>query len=351
MSGLRHTSGATACAPYSRGPYIWDQHVTFSAGLSGANTNGNIMYVDSTNGSTGGDGTSWSKAFNTIQLGVTAAGPNGIVYVMPKAITDFTGDPANYAETIIIPATHFGLSIIGISTGRVQGGMPQVKKGSGSTALLTVRAAGCLIANMGFNGSGSTGGGILLDDDNSTKTAFGTTITNCHIKNCRGSSATDGRTGGGIMWASVGNAWQVNITNNKFYKNVSDICLIGTTNTRPQDILIQGNIFQSSVTSTCDVNIWGSGTGSGFQCIYILDNYFGDLPALGSGSVTRYMDMTGTLEGFVAGNVFGCMTANTGTTITFQASGTGAKIPTTMHVANNYGQSDTATESGEINIA
>ena len=45
------------------------------------------------------------------------------------------------------------------------------------------------------------------------------------------------------------------------------------------------------------------------------------------------------------------MTGNTGTTITFKAAGSGAKIPTTVHIARCYGQVDTATESGEINIA
>jgi len=60
--------------------------------------------------------------------------------------------------------------LIGVSRGRTQGGLPQLKDGTETTAaILTIRAPGCLIANLGFNGSGNTGGGILLDADASTK--------------------------------------------------------------------------------------------------------------------------------------------------------------------------------------
>jgi len=209
--------------------------VTFQNGNNFIGDGGQIWHVDGSKaGGVSGNGKTWATAYVTIQEAVTAASAHDMVLVAPKLLTDFTGDPASYAETIIIPATTRSLSIIGVSRGRTQGGLPQIKKGSGSTALLTIRASGCYIANLGFNGISSTGGGILLDDDYSTKSAFGTTIENCHIKNCVGSTATNASTGGGIMWSAEGNAWQVLIKGCRFYKNVGDIVLMGTSNTRPK---------------------------------------------------------------------------------------------------------------------
>jgi hypothetical protein len=330
------------------GDRIYHDPCTFTQGNSGPNGQGKVWYVDGTNGTTGGTGKSWKTAMNTISLAVAAASAGDTIYVTAKAITDATGDPTSYAETIIIPLAKSSLSIIGVSRGRTQGGLPQIKIGAGSTALLTVRAAGCLIANLGFNGISSTGGGILLDDDNSTKTAFGTTIVNCHIKNCVGSVADSAVTGGGIMWSTEGNAWQVLIRGCRFYKNVADITLMGTSNTRPQDVVIEDCDFSGYAEFT-DCNIFGTGTGSGFGSIKIDNCRFGQLPALG-GTNDRYFDLTGTLSGTVTNCTFGCNTGNTGTTLTFLAAGTAGKLPTTVHIMNCYGQSETATETGEITI-
>lgn len=83
--GLRGTKGAAA-TPFTAGPYTWDQFVSFSAGIAGANTKGLIMYVDGTSGSDGNGGTGWTNAKATIQAAVTAAGAYGIVFVAPKAM-------------------------------------------------------------------------------------------------------------------------------------------------------------------------------------------------------------------------------------------------------------------------
>lgn len=331
------------------GEQIFHDPVTFNQGYSGPNGEGNTWFVDGTNGSAGGNGKAWSRAFNTLTLAIAAASAGDTIYITAKAITDATGDPTSYAETVIIPLAKSNLSIIGVSRGRTQGGLPQLKIGSGTTAMITVRASGCLIANLGINGASSLGGGILLDDDNSTKSAFGTTIVNCHFKNCA-KHATDGRLGGAIMWSAEGNAWQVLIKGCRFYKNLCGICLIGTSNTRPQDVNIIDCDFTGMAANT-DVDIWGTGAGSGFGSLNIDNCRFGQLPAIGSGSVVRYMDLTGTLNGMVTNCTFGCVTDQAGTELTFKATGTGAKIPTTVHVVRNYGQSETDGVTGEINIS
>ena len=315
------------------------------------NTSKKIVYVDGTNGSdTLQDGSSWKCALATVQAGVTAAGLGGIVYVMPKEMAAGATDPGNYTESIIIPATMAGLQIIGVSRGRTQGGLPQIKVGTTTTnPILTIRAPGCRIANLGINGDGGTGGGILLDDDGSTKTAIGTTIEECHFKNCVGTTATNAATGGAIMWAATGGAWQVLIRGNRFYKNVGDIVLKGTSQTVPQDVVVENNVF-SGPASTVDCNIYAG--GSGFNGIVIRNNSFQQKPAIGSGSNAKYIVLpTGTV-GVISNCRFGCQTNTTGgTKITFKSGGTGGDFPTTVHIVESYGQSITASESGEITIA
>jgi hypothetical protein len=333
-SGLRGSKGIAA-PPYTSGPYTWDQHVTFTGGLTGANTKGLVKYVDGTAGSDSNSGNSWTEAYATIQAGVTAAGAYGVVYVMPMAMAAGSTDPGNYAEKIIIPATHECLSIVGIGN-RTQGGLPQVKYGGTLTGyLLTIRSCGCTIANMGFNGNSTAGAplvnGILLDDDGSTKSAYGTQIVNCHFKNCAGSTVTDARTGGAIVWSANGNAWQVWIHDNRFYKNVCDICLLGTSQTVPQDVIIENNIFSGPLASV-DCHLWLTGGGSGMNGVLVRNNCFPcALPNLGSGPVHLYANMVGCV-GMFSGNRFG----STDTTSGFGAARAVANIPTTVGIVENY---------------
>lgn len=290
---------------------------------------GRAFFVDGTYGNDGNVG-SFEKPTKTIQAAVDLAEAYDTVFVKPKLITDFTGDPTSYAETIIIPADKPHLSLVGLGSGPNQGNLPQIKKGSGSTALITVRAAGCTIANLGINGASSTGGGILLDDDYSAKTAFGTFIAGCHFKNCVGSTATDSRTGGAIMWSATGNAWQVSIVGNQFYKNVGGIILKGTSSTVPQDVRIEGNRFMGPA-SAVDCHIYLAG-GSGMSSVLVHNNVFASvLPALGSGSVVRYADLTGC-TGIFSDNYF----AGSYTTTGFGAAKAAAKLPTTVGIAHCY---------------
>lgn len=296
---------------------------------------GTVYYVDGDNGSDTFSGKTPALAFKTIQAAVTAASGGDTIYVRPRAMAAGASDPVNYAETIIIPAGKSGLRLIGWGAGPAQGNLPQIKKGSGSTALLTVRSPGCVIANLGFNGGSSTGGGILLDDDASTKSAFGTVIQNCHFKNCVGSTATDSRTGGAIQWSANGGAWQVLIRGNRFFKNVGDIVLLGTGVSVPEDVVIEGNVFSGPAASV-DCNLYLAG-GSGMTGVIIRDNYFTAMPAIGSGSVARFMDLTGCV-GLLAKNYFATITDPALTELQFAAAGSAAKVPATVFMAGNAGE-------------
>ena len=141
------------------------------------------------------------RVYSTIQTAINACvgGRGDVVLVANGGMAAGATDPTSYAEVLTIAAGKSGISLIGIPNNRTQGGLPQVKPATTTSALLTIRSPGCYIANIGFNGVSSTGGGILLDDDASTKSAFGTTIENCHFKNCVGTTATNAATGGAIQ--------------------------------------------------------------------------------------------------------------------------------------------------------
>jgi len=316
--GQHSGSGKWKYGEFTNG--LWVQGNSFTV------SPGNVWYVDG-DVTTSGSGNSWETAFKTIQEAVTAASAEDTIYVVAKTHTDYTGDPASYAETIIIPYTASNLAIIGVSRGRTQGGLPQIKKGSGSTALLTIRAPGCLIANLGFNGSGSTGGGILLDDDYAAKAAFGTSIIGCHFKNCK-VTTKHAETGGAIYTTAAGNAWQLYVGGNRFYKNEGDIILVGTSNTVPQDWVIEDNVF-SGPAANVDCNIYTG--GSGVNGIIIRNNVFTAIPAIGSGTNTKMLHLTGSV-GILAGNMFACQDGRT-----FGASGD-ELVPTTVFMAGNFSE-------------
>jgi hypothetical protein len=105
----------------------------------------------------------------------------------------------------------------------------------------------------------------------------------------------------------------------------------------------------SPLGANIDCNVYGAG-GSGFAYVDIKNCNFGQLPALGSGSVVRYYDLTGS-TGMISGCTFGCDINATATELTFGTAGTGGKTPTTVRVANCWGETTTAGESGEINTA
>ncbi len=302
---------------------------------------GNVYFVDGDK-STGGAGKTWEDAFSTIQAAVTAASAGDVIYVANKTPSALATDPSSYAETIIIPNATSNLSIIGISRGRTQGGIPQIKIGSGTTSMLTVRAPGCFIANLGFNGiwtadSTQSVQGILLDDDGgSTKSAFGTTIVGCHFKNCAGSTAsTNAAAGGAINWTSDGGAWQTLIAGNRFYKNVGDIVVKGSSSSIPQDVVIEDNIFSGPIANV-DCNIYAKGGGDGVNGIVIRNNVFTARPNM-SGSISRFMDLTGCV-GILANNQFATIVDPALSELTFASAGTAAFVPATVFMAGNTGE-------------
>ncbi len=321
----------------TKGEGLFGRLVANSANIGGmefpsAGFGGTVRYVDGTNGSDSFSGRSKAQAFATIQAAVTASAAGDVILVVPKAMAAGATDPGSYAEAIVVPATKAGLAIIGLGTGMTQGGLPQIKVGAGTAPNLTVQAPGVLLANVGINGAGATGGGVLLDGDASTKDAMGFIARGCHFKNCKGSAAA--ATGGAVYWGSNGSCWQARIEGCHFYNNRAGIVLVGTGVSVPQDVAIVGCEFVGEPNTAVDADIFLSG-GSGMIGLLIDDCRFGtvDVPAYATApSAARYIDVTDC-----KGSISRCTFACTGKT--FGAAGDAALIPTTVRLSACYQES------------
>ncbi len=310
-------------------------HKIYPEDMASPFTWGDYWYVDGDNGSdTSRSGRSLDKGFASVEYALTQVSAGDVVFIKALAMATGATDPVSYTENAVITAANDRVSIFGINTGRTQGGLPQIKVGATtSSPLLKIQAPGCQITNVGFNGAGATGSGIVMEDDGgSTASSFGTSILGCHFKNCKGSTATDSRTGGAInlgIDSADNGPWQVRIAGNVFYKNVGDVVLMGT-GAVPQDLVIEDNTFQG-IASAVDCHLYLA-TGSGITGVTVNNNTFADvLPALSSGSVVRYVDLTGC-TGIFSNNYVGGSYTTTG----FGAAKVAAKIPTTVGITHNY---------------
>lgn len=308
-------------------------------------------YVDSDNGSdSANNGSSVNKATATIQQAIDNAARGDIIYVRAKAMATGATDPASYEENLVIPADKDMLSIIGIGTGRTQGGLPQLKDGATTTdPILTIRAPGCAISGLGFNGAGNTGGNILLDDDGSTKTAFGTTMDNCHFKNAKGSGNAE--TGGAIMWTAAGNAWQIRVTDSLFFNCRGGIIVKNTTGSNPTDIVIENCDFMATANTNVDADIYVP-AANGMNGVMIKKCNFGtvDVPAYASSpAAARYIYLGSDTKGSIIDCNFACISQGTSAK-TFGAAGTAVIAPTTVRMAGCHGEaaSDATGDAGDV---
>ncbi|HDZ43061.1 hypothetical protein LCGC14_0897260 [marine sediment metagenome] len=328
LTEITDLPNATGISTLNGQPYYHDGSNVVGLGISSP---GKKYFVDGDNGATTNGGQGWGDAFSTIAGAISAADTGDSIFIRALAMATGATDPSNYAETLTIPADKDRLSLIGVPGTPAQGRQPQIKIGAGSTAMLTVRAPGCLIQGLSFNGGSSTGGGILLDDDGSTKTAFGTVIADCFFKNCKGSAAAS--TGGGIMIAATGGTWQCRFTGCHFFNNRAGITLKGTSQARPKDLVIEDCTFGADVNTTVDADIYLA-AGSGVDGLIIRRCTFSvvDVPAYASSpDAARYVELTGCTDGVISGCDFSCQDSKT-----FGAAGDGAIIPTTIRMPRNY---------------
>jgi len=276
------------------------------------------------------------RPFKTPTAAISKAAAGDTIFIRPRPMAGGASDPVSYAETLIIPAGKSLLRLVGFGSGPAQGAQPQIKKGAGSAAQLTIRSPGCQIVGLSINGGDATGGGILLDDDSGlpaaqggeTKSAFGTIIADCFFKNCEG--ATHAGTGGAIQWSANGGAWQVLISGCHLFKCRGGIVMKGTGIAIPKDVVIEDCTFDSDDRALIDCDIFAA--ADGINGLIIRRCAFGtvDVPGYGgAGAHARYIYLTGSVNGHISDCTFAC----TGKTF---GNGDAAVYPVTVRSAHCY---------------
>lgn len=220
-SGLQNPGGNPTSSPFRNGPYVWDQQITFTAGVAGANTQGSVYYADSVSGTAGGDGKSWGTALSTIQACVDLCGDGtgDVIYVAGG-----NGESATrYNENVIIIAKR-GLRIIGVGGHknviiRVSGGSPlypvtPVGQSAATGVGMLILSSNVEVSGISFDASGAYIG-VYIGDGYRVDNSYDYDTENCKIYNCTFKY-------GAIGIAVDGGAGDSEIFNNYFYKQ-SDI--------------------------------------------------------------------------------------------------------------------------------
>ena len=78
----------------------------------------------------------------------------------------------------------------------------------------------------------------------------------------------------------------------------------------------------------------------------IRNNVFQSIPAIGSGTNTKFLHLTGSV-GIMSGNMFAATVAEGESERTFGATGA-ELVPVTMFMASNYGEFVTGVGAGKI---
>jgi hypothetical protein len=218
--GLRGVGGGPAAPPFRNGPYTWDQHITFSQGVSGANRPGNSYYVDRNMGSSG-IGKSWTTAFKTIAEGIAALNAD---YTAGRQIGSLYIGEGWYAEVPVI-LTASDCFIIAVSPGHHD-----------STVLYGVPVAGTF--------SGTAGGPALtVTGSNNTVVGLGVYTSDPLYAGVRnGANASDGDALNPGASAPTGNAF----INCSFVRDTADGELCGIDDMGADGTLIDGCYFSTS---------------------------------------------------------------------------------------------------------
>lgn len=261
-TGLRHASGSTASPPYSNGPYRWDQYVAFTGGVTGANTPGNVWFVDGENGSSGNDGKSWDRALDTIQAAVDLSGDGtaDVIYCAPH----------KYQENVIIE-DHESLTIIAIVPGwttRIRASDGATKY-AGTTSSYTAQGFCFLVLsrNVTISGFCLDGGGAYAGayiGDGGAITAVGglpastdNNSANCVITNCL-------FVGGNLGVALHGCSDNCLIEGNVFQEQTGvGVAVLAGSNRTNQRPIIRKNTFFAGASSTYGVDENNSATSIG----------------------------------------------------------------------------------------
>lgn len=186
-SGLRSLVGGWACPPYSKGPYVWDQYVQFTAGISGTmkGTAGYIYYVDEENGNDSNDGLSPSRPFQTLDkcFGNTTGNKMARDNYDDDAEYHVFVFPGSYVPTEDLRLYGHGIHLHGMGNPGSDSGVNITDTESPTYGILLLAGANCTIENIEFISTTDVPGVYMLASDNSI-------LRNCTFKGTSGTTTT-----------------------------------------------------------------------------------------------------------------------------------------------------------------
>lgn len=321
--GLRAIGGNPAASPFTNGPYTWDQHVTFTAGIGAAITSGKVFYVDPRgpeygHGNDSNNGLSWSTALATIQAAVDLCTDKrgDIIFVGPAANAKNTDDTdyRKIKENVLI--TKSNVHIFAVPYRSTWSHQLRPSDGDGPGADRTEYAIslyGAVVAdNVGFvvnaqcveiagfcidagggevgiyigDGSGITGtasesynsAGAYIHDNYIRGGSEGTTAAGIVLQGCGSDVMIENNTieqcGGFGIYIGSGSGKtneRPKIIGNRFIDNKGYGVYVYNSATNRQ-ILIHGNVFTDE-TNTMTAGVKTAGTS--ISHLLVSGNYFG----------------------------------------------------------------------------
>lgn len=225
------------------------------------NPYGKHWFVDQAGGGPNYPGKGTNQAFTTITAAITAASGGDTIHV--KGISGSVGEASDYAESVVIPYTKPGLTIIG------EGNGPEGVLWTCATqndTIISVKGRDCLITGFRLRPNGTTGWAIQLHKEytDTTNDSSGFTLRNSVIR-----STT--QTAGGINMGgdvATNNQGANDVTIERVVFDSVLVALICDTPSTVPSRTIMRDIF---ITGSCTAGVRHSCRRSLFERVYVAD--------------------------------------------------------------------------------
>ncbi|MFA6082673.1 MAG: hypothetical protein WC773_04695 [Patescibacteria group bacterium] len=265
--------------------------------------------------SASGDGLTYAGAKKTIQEAVTAAQVNDTIYIRPLALGSY------YTESVIVPNTTRGLSIIGATTTK-GGSVYQActwrnSSNSVDDSALDWRAGHQSIENVHFfsRAAQERGFGIKAYWNTGSGLNIGSAIVNCGFS----SNLADAPAAAGLVQSAIRfDSTEGQLVENCFFVDCRVSIAAGSTMNAWKEIVIKDNIFNGQAANIAADLFLADGLN-----LAVVGNHFGHIvPAHAAGTMQKFIFVIGgaTVHGLASGNYFGSANAGYGTDNTNHAT-------------------------------
>ena len=268
---------------------------------------GSVRYVDGRKTNTG-VGTTFSDPHNTIQLAATAAGLDDTIFIRPLALGSY------YTESVVVPNTTVGLSIIGTGNGK-GGSVYQActwrnSSNSVDDSALDLRPGHATVENIHFfsRAAQSSAFGVRAYWNTGSGLNIGSSIVNCGFS---GDLADHPAAAGVVQSAIRFDSSEGQLVENCFFVDCRVGIAAGSTMNAWKELVVKDCIFNGLAANIAADLFLADGLN-----LAVVNSHFGHtVPSHAAGTMTKYIFVVGgaTVEGSVTGSFFASANAGFGT--------------------------------------